>query len=114
VLALIKKKIRLAYFVFTRRVPVTTQRVPGISFACSMVRQLDLHIISKMHFNAELYLPPTPDEKAKQPWLKYGDLLDDTHLPEALQCSSTTEDGYRIEAYHACCQHKQFACRLRL
>jgi putative transposase len=101
VLKLIDKKIRLAYFVLDGHF--------GNHFACLMVRQLNLHIISKMHHNAELYLQPTPEVKAKRPRLKYGARIDYAHLPEALRCSSTTEDGYRIEVYQACCLHKQFA-----
>lgn len=101
VLALIGAKIRIAYFVLDGHF--------GNHFACSMVRQMDLHIISKMHHNAELYLLPTAQEKAKRPRLKYGARIGYAHLPEELRCSSTTEDGYRTEVYQACCLHKQFA-----
>jgi putative transposase len=101
VLALIKNKIRVVYFVLDGHF--------GNSCACSMVRQLDLHIISKMHHNAELYLQPTAEEKAKHPRLKYGARIDYAHLPEALRCSSTTEDGERLDVYQAHCLHKLFA-----
>lgn len=101
VLARIKNHIRVVYFVLDGHF--------GNSCACSMVRQMDLHIISKMHHNAELYLQPTAEEKAKRPRLKYGARIDYAHLPEALQCSSTTEDGYRTDIYQAPCLHKLFA-----
>ena len=101
VLARIKDKIRVVYFVLDGHF--------GNSCACSMVRQMDLHLISKMHHNAELYLQPTAEEKAKRPRLKYGARIDYAHLPEALRCASTTEDGYRTEVYQARCLHKLFA-----
>ena len=101
VLALVGNKIRLIYFVLDGHF--------GNPFACSMVRQLGLHIVSKLHYNAELYLPPTVEEKAKRPRLKYGVRIDYAHLPEAMRCSDTTQDDYRIQVYQACCLHKHFA-----
>jgi putative transposase len=101
VLLRIGNKIRIAYFVLDGHF--------GNHLACSMVRQAGLHIISKMHHNAELYLQPTAQEKTERPRLKYGARIDYAHLPEALQCSSTTEDGYRTDLYQAHCLHKHFA-----
>ena len=101
VVALIGNNIRLAYFVLDGHF--------GNHFACSMVRQLGLHIISKMHYNAELYLQPSAEEKAKRPRLKYGARIDYAHLPEELRCSSSSEDGCRTELYQAICLHKHFA-----
>jgi putative transposase len=101
VLLRIGDKIRIAYFVLDGHF--------GNHSACSMVRQAGLHIITKMHHNAELYLQPTTEEKAKRPRLKYGVRINYAHLPEQLRCSNTTEDGYRTEVYQACCLHKQFA-----
>ena len=132
VLARIGNKIRVVYFVLDGHF--------GNSCACSMVRQLDLHIISKRHNNAELYRQPSDEEKAKHPkatrnnyrviltpvlisnWLKsrsintcalpklkYATRIDYAHLPEALRCSSSTQDGYRRDVYQAQCLHKLFA-----
>jgi putative transposase len=81
----------------------------GNAFATAMVRQMGLHIVSKMQHNAELYLLPTPEEKADHPRLKYGAKLNYKHLPEALRVSSTTEEGYCTEVYQATCLHKHFA-----
>lgn len=101
VLALIGDKIRITYFVLDGHF--------GNHLACSMVRQMHLHIISKMHHNAELYLLPTVQEKAKRPRLKYGARIAYAHLPEELRCWDTTQDGYRTQVYQAPCLHKQFA-----
>ncbi len=100
VLLRIGNKIRIAYFVLDGHF--------GNSCACAMVRQAGLHIISKMHYNAELYLQLTAEEKMQRPRLKYGARIDYAHLPEALRCSSTTEDGHRTEVYQAQCLHKLF------
>lgn len=101
VLARIGNKIRIAYFVLDGHF--------GNSIACSMVRQTGLHIISKMHYNAQLYLQPAAEEKAKRPKLKYGARIDYGHLPETLRCSSSTENGCRTDVYQAQCLHKHFA-----
>jgi len=101
VLALIGSKIRIAYFVLDGHF--------GNHLATSMVRQAGLHIISKMHHNAELYLQPTAQEKVEHPKLKYGVRIDYAHLPEELWCASATEDGYRTDIHQATCLHKLFA-----
>jgi putative transposase len=106
VLARIKNKTGIGYFVLDGHF--------GNHCACWMVRQLDLHIISKMPHHAELYQQPTDQEKAQHPRLKYGARLDYAHLPEALRVSSTTEAGYCIEVYQAICLHKLFAPLLNI
>ena len=97
----LKDKIKLAYFVLDGHF--------GNHPATQMVRQLDLHIISKLHHNAELYLRPTSEEKARQPRLKYGARIDYKNLSADLQTSSSVEGGVRTDVYHATCLHKLFA-----
>jgi putative transposase len=101
VLALIQEKIRVCYFVLDGHF--------GNHCACSMVRQAGLHIISKMHYSAALYLQPTAQEKTERPKLKDGNRIEYAHLHDTLRCWSTTEDGYRTEMYQAQCLHKHFA-----
>ena len=101
VMKLIGDKLSVAYFVLDGHF--------GNALATSMVRQMGLHILSKMPHNAELYLRPTEAEKAAHPKLKYGARLDYRHLPETLLVSSTTEDGYCTQVYQATCLHKHFA-----
>jgi hypothetical protein len=101
VMNLIREKLSVAYFVLDGHF--------GNALATGMVRQMGLHIISKMQHNAELYLLPTEQEKADRPRLKYGARIDYRHLPEKLRISSTTEDGYCTEVYQATCLHKHFA-----
>jgi putative transposase len=101
VMNLIREKLSVAYFVLDGHF--------GNAFACSMVRQMGLHIISKMQHNAELYLLPTAEQKQEHPRLKYGARIDYKHLPEELRVSSTTENGYCTEVYQVTCLHKHFA-----
>ena len=101
VMAWIKAKLAVAYFVLDGHF--------GNAFAAAMVKQVGLHIISKMQHNAELYQQPTAEEKAQRPRLKYGARVDYAHLPETLRVSSTTEEGYRNEIYQVTCLHKHFA-----
>lgn len=101
VMALLRGKLSLAYFVLDGHF--------GHAFAASMVRQMGLHLISKMQHNAQLYLRPTEEEKAAHPRRKYGARLAYHQLPETLRVSRTTEDGYCTEVYQARCLHKHFA-----
>ena len=101
VLLRIGNKIRIAYFVLDGHF--------GNHMACFMVRQAGLHIISKMHYNAELHLQPSAEEKANRPKLKYGARIAYTHLPDELRRSSKTENGYQTDVYQATCLHKHFA-----
>jgi len=106
VMDLIREKLNITYFVLDGHF--------GNAFATSMVRQMGLHIISKMQHNAELYLRPTQEEKAEHPRLKYGARIDYKHLPEKLRVSSTTEGDYCTEVYQATCLHKHFADLINL
>lgn len=99
-------KIKIVYFVLDGHF--------GNHPAFQMVRQLDLHIISKMRYNAALYLEPTNEQKKGRPRLKYGDKIDYANLPARLLCSEETENGYCTQMYQATCWHKDFACRLNV
>jgi putative transposase len=100
VTALLKKKMSVVYFVLDGHF--------GNAPACQMVRQLDLHLISKMRADAALYLPLTSLQKQTTPQRKYGDRLDFAQVPDALLCSTSTEEGYETRVYRASCLHKNF------
>jgi putative transposase len=101
VMELIRDKLSIAYFALDGHF--------GNAYASAMVRQMGLHIISKMQHNAQLYLLPTPEQKAQRPRLKYGARIDYKHLPAELRVSRTSEDGDCTEVYQATCLHKPFA-----
>jgi putative transposase len=98
---LICKRVRVSYFVLDGHF--------GNHLACQMVRQLDLHLISKMRSDAALYLVPTALQKQLRPRLKYGDRLDFADLPADLLRSSHTQEGYLTQVYQVRCLHKSFA-----
>ena len=100
VTTLLKKRMAVVYFVLDGHF--------GNAGACQMVRQLDLHLISKMRSDAALYLRPTTLQKQTTPQRKYGDRLDFAQMSEALLCWSQTEDGYNTVFYRAVCLHKHF------
>jgi len=102
----LKKRLFVSYFVLDGHF--------GNHLACQMVRQLDLHLISKMRSDAALYLEPTPLQKRLRPRLKYGDRLDFADLPADLLRSSHTQDGYRTQVYQVRCLHKSFDRRLNV
>ena len=106
VCALLKDTVKLTYFVLDGHF--------GNHPACQMVRQLDLHIISKMRHNAALWLEVTEAQKSVSPRRKYGDKLDYARLPARLLCSEQTENGCCTQVYQAICWHKEFACRLNV
>jgi putative transposase len=106
VMDLIRDKLCVTYFVLDAHF--------GNAFATAMVPQMGLHLISKMQHNAQLYLNPTPEQKAAHPKQKYGNRVDYAHLTEELRVSRTTEDGYCTEVYQARCLHKHFAERINL
>ena len=105
-LSLITKKMALTYFVLDG--PFGTHR------AAQMVRELNLHLISKMRSDAALYRQPTAFQKRMSPHRKYGDRLDFAKMPDALLRSCEIEGGYETRIYQALCLHKQFACLLNV
>jgi putative transposase len=104
--ALFEKSLKVAYFVLDGHF--------GNHLACQMVRQLGLHLISRMRSDASLWLEPTAQEKQEHPRLKYGARLDYKKLPNERLCSEVTEDGYCTQIYHLTCLHKEFAERLNI
>ena len=104
--ALFQTKLKVAYFVLDGHF--------GNHLACHMVRQLGLHLLSRMRSDAALWLEPTEQEKAEHPRLKYGARLDYRKLPNDRLCSEVTEEGYCTQIYQLTCLHKEFACRLNI
>lgn len=101
VLAALAGKVVLRYFVLDGHF--------GTHPAYQMVRQLDLHLVSKLHHNAALFLLPTATELARRPRLKYGAKLDYDALPPESRVSCQEAGQYRQEIYQMACRHKDFA-----
>jgi putative transposase len=76
--------------------------------ATFMVRQGDLHLISKLHHNAALYLPYTGSKPRRGPTPRYGERLDYTTLPAAALAQTVIEGHARLDTYHLTLLHKDF------
>jgi putative transposase len=79
-----------------------------------MVRQCGLHLISKLRYDAALYLPYEGPYRGKGRRRKYGDKLDYRHLPVRYLQSSTTDKGIRTDIYQMRVWHKLFADQLNV
>ncbi len=101
-----KTKLKVAYFVLDGHF--------GNHLACHMVRQLDMHILSRMRSDASLWMEPTVKEKQKCAHRKYGAQLDYKKLPTERLCSEVTEGEYRTQVYQMTCLHKDFPCGLNI
>lgn len=81
----------------------------GNNAALQMVRQCDLHIISKLRADAALYLRYDGPYAGRGPHRKYGEKLDYAALPERYLQQTTTEDDIETRIYHMEVLHKDFA-----
>jgi len=73
-----------------------------------VVRQTDLHIISKMKRNAALYLPYDGPKPKRGPTPRYGDKLNYQQLPQLARVASSVEDDYQIDTYQLQLYHKDY------
>lgn len=86
----------------------------GNSAACQMVREVGLHLISKLPHNAALFQEPTSEEKQAHPKRKYGAKVNYAALPAECLVSCTEVDRERTEVYQIRCWHKDFPERLHV
>jgi putative transposase len=100
-LALIGTELSVVYFVYDGAL--------GNNAGLQMVRQCDLHLISKLRHDAALYLPYEGPYRGKGAHRKYGDKLDYRHLPVRYLQSSTTDKGLRTDLYQMQVWHKLLA-----
>ena len=80
------------------------------NYPCAwMVRQLNLHLVSKLRHDAGLYLPYAGPKPKRGPYPKYGQKIDYSQLPSEYLKQTTTEDGIRTDIYQAKMWNKEFA-----
>ena len=83
----------------------------GHNNALQMVRQLHLHLVSKLRHDSALFLPYTGDDARR----KYGDKLQPHHLPAHFLRQTCTDDGNcRTDIYQLQALHKEFAQTLNI
>jgi putative transposase len=76
--------------------------------ALHMARQCGLHLISKLRYDAALYLPYTGLYAGRGPRRKYGHKVDYDHLPEQYLKETTVEEHIETRLYQMQLLHKEF------
>ena len=100
-LDLIGSYMNLDYFVFDGAF--------GNNNAVQMVRQLGLHLISKLRHDSALYLPYQGCYCGRGPRKKYGDKLNYQHIPGTYLKTSSTDKDIETKIYQLKAWHKKFA-----
>jgi len=77
--------------------------------AYQMVRQVGLHLVSKLRSDAALYFPYDGPQPKRGPRRKYGAKVDYRHLPERYLKQTTVEDDIETRVYQATLLHKEFS-----
>uniref|UniRef100_UPI0018667EA9 transposase n=1 Tax=Nostoc sp. MG11 TaxID=2721166 RepID=UPI0018667EA9 len=86
----------------------------GNNNALQMVRQVNLHIISKLRCDSALYIPyqnPDPNCRSRR---KYGEKIDYCNISDEYLCKSTIEEDIKTDIYQATLLHKEFAQALNI
>jgi putative transposase len=102
-LELIGSHIKLEHFVFDGAL--------GNNDAVQMVRQIGLHLISKLRHDSALYLPYNGPYCGRGPRQKYGDKITYHNIPDQYLKESSTDKDKAIETkiYQMEVWHKKFA-----
>jgi DDE superfamily endonuclease len=81
----------------------------GHNNAMQMVRPLGLHLVSKLRYNAALYVPYAGSYSGRGPRRKYGKKLDYRYLPAEHVQVTSIEEGIKTQIYQMSLWHKTFA-----
>lgn len=76
--------------------------------ALHMARQSHLHLISKLRYDAALYLPYTGPYAGRGPHRKYGRKVEAGNMPEKYLKETTVEGHIQTRLYQAQLLHKEF------
>src|SRR5499427_4757946 len=77
--------------------------------ALQMARQANLHLISKLRYDAALYVPYSGPYAGRGPHRKYGRKVDYHHMPTPYLKDTTVEGHIETRLYQAQMLHKEFA-----
>jgi putative transposase len=105
-LAQIEDAFKVVYFIFDGEL--------GHHDALQMVRQVDLHLISKLRDNSALYVPYEGPYLGRGPHRKYGQKLDYHHMPCAYLKSTSIDKEIKTQIYQMSLWHKRFADLLNI
>ena len=93
--------MKLDYFVFDGAF--------GNNDAVQMVRQLGLHLISKLRHDSALDVPYVGPYAGRGPRKKYGDKLNYRDIPQTYLKSASTNKDIETKIYQLKVWHKKFA-----
>jgi putative transposase len=80
----------------------------GNHHALQMARQHNLHLISKLRYDAALYFPYTGPYAGRGPHRKYGDKVHDHNIPRQYLKETSVEGHIQTRLYQAQLLHKDF------
>jgi putative transposase len=92
---------KVGYFIFDGEL--------GHNDAMQMVRQVDLHLVSKLRYNSALYFPYAGPYAGRGPRRKYGKKLDYRNIPSAYLQATSRDEEIETNIYQMSLWHKKFA-----
>jgi len=105
-LAQISDAFKVVYFLFDGEF--------GHNDAMQMVRQVGLHLISKLRYNSALYFPYDGPYWGRGPRRKYGKKVDSHHIPSTYLQSISMDKEIKTQIYQMSLWHKKFAEMLNI
>lgn len=97
---------KVVYFIFDGEL--------GHNDALQMVRQVGLHLISKLRYNSALYLPYDGPYSGRGPRRKYGQKLDYRNMPSEHLKATSIDKEIKTQIYQMSLWHKKFADLLNI
>ena len=92
---------KVVYFIFDGEL--------GHNDALQMVRQVGLHLVSKLRYNSALYFPYVGPYAGRGPHRKYGKKLDYRNIPSTYLQTMSIDEGIETNIYQLALWHKKFA-----
>ena len=86
----------------------------GNNNALQMIKQCEMHLISKLHRNSALYFPYSGKYSGRGKRKKYGDRLNYDNIPKEYLKETTCEKSIQTEIYQMTLLHKLFAKQLNV
>lgn len=105
-LAQIGDAFEIVYFIFDGEL--------GHHDALQMVRQVGLHLISKLRYNSALYIPYEGPYSGRGPHRKYGQKLDYHNIPSEYLKSTSVDKEIKTQIYQMSLWHKKFVDLLNI
>ena len=97
---------KVVYFIFDGEL--------GHNDAMQMVRQVGLHLVSKLRHNSALYFPYAGPYTGRGPRRKYGKKLDYKNIPSTYLQTTSLDEAIETNIYQMALWHKTFAEMLNI